>query len=225
MNRRPGELPLALILAVLLLASCAPEDSDIAAERELARYQPPIGDPYVPPSAEHVVRTSTYVLIGTVAAIGPAFNSRRLGERGELGPDRAEFSIGRIYEVKVERYLKGSGPNPIRVALHEGTLPGEMEPTEARIKAARKKFGYNQLEVGSRYLCLTAFVQHLPELGNLDYYPLGGSPGCFLLRDGMATAVNAAHRTDITAGGVLFPNDTEEGLVKRMERLIADTTK
>lgn len=194
-----------------------------AAEAELADYGPGIGTSMLPKSPEDLVSRTAVIVVAKVTAIGPIYNSSRDGESGEIGPSTSSYTLAQMYVVQVERYLKGSGPETIRVGQAEGALPDGMSPTPARLQVARTKYQYTPMQVGSRYLSFLNPPVKVPELGNIDFYPPGGPPHRFLLSpDGNAAIEGVKDAPDLDK---MFPKGPEKALISKIEKAIADQKK
>jgi len=133
------------------------------------------------------------------------------------------YSIAQVYEIQVERYLKGSGPDLIRTAQVEGQVRGSSAPTEINVKVARSKYQYVPMVTGNRYIFLLDEGDKVPELGNLLVLGSPSEPSRYLLTpDGNAlvegTETAALLRQIINPG-------TEQSLTNRIESAVANQRK
>ena len=92
------------------------------------------------------------ILIGSPVAVGETINIAR--DVDDLSkPDSDLFGIGRIYEVEVELYIKGSGEKVIQVVQSLGHLNTESgPPSAAEIEQASADDKHIPLRIGARYL-------------------------------------------------------------------------
>ena len=183
-----------LVLSFLLIATigCAsPVDPEAAAlataEAQLAGWNPGVGSKRLPNSFEEYVLKTPVIVVGTVTEVGPYFNSNRAGDGMDTGPFKGEYAFTQVCVIKVEQYLKGTGPDTIRTTQVEAMLPGNVPVNKATIQVARSKYTYDPIVVGSRYLFFLGLPDRVPELGNLEFWPGNTTPSRYLLEpDGVA---------------------------------------
>lgn len=178
------------------------------------------GSRSMPASLEDEVAKAQIIVISKVAGLGPIFNSAREGDSMESGPNKIFYSLAQVYEIQVERYLKGTGPELIRTAQVEGQVRGSFAPTAVNVKVARSKYQYVPMVVGNRYLFLLDEGDKVPELGSL--LVLGGAtypPRYLLTSDGNATIEEIQGAALLRQ--VLNPG-TEHSLITRIEKAVAD---
>jgi hypothetical protein len=108
--------------------------------------------------AEIVDRSDVIVLGQPTLRQGVVNTARDPNDPAKEDPEL--FGIGRVYEVKVEGYLKGDGPELIYVVQSEGLIPSKsQELTEENFEQARQLFKPLPLELGKRYI----FFLHSPQ--------------------------------------------------------------
>lgn len=158
-------------------------------------------------SVEGLVSQSSAVVIGTVISTTPT----RLEIPGRLPsdpsqPDPNYTGVGQVYEVRVERSLRGTEATTIRVVQFESSIVSiggqvrEVESESARFP----------LTFGTRYMLFLTPQGQIPGLW------LGtAQPFRFVLSDGIA-------RAESPAGQIrsLFPDRPESVLVSEAERVI-----
>jgi hypothetical protein len=107
-------------------------------------------------SIPEITNFADIIVTGKLKPIDKFFNgSRSPGERSK--PDTDLFSIGHIYEIKVDSYLKGEGPDTLYLVIHEGFItPDEnVTPSSEDMRIIRKeKEGkdWKPLKLNSTYL-------------------------------------------------------------------------
>jgi hypothetical protein len=172
-------------------------------------------------SVEALVSGAKTIVVAKVTGTGPTFNSRRASEKPGAPASGDDYSIAQVYNLQVEQYLKGSGPQAINVMQHEGDLPGGMEPTAARLKVARSKADCVPIQVGGRYVFLLGPSLQVPELKNLEVHALATRlPQAFALSsDGNASP----HGAQDPYLDRMFPKGPEQALIQRLQMVIAGT--
>jgi len=147
----------------LFLVSCAPsyveDDNDIV----VTNSGTPTSDvvinminevPVIYTSIPELSSKSDTIIIGKIIAAGKVINTAR-DVVDPAKPDPNYFSVGQIYEVQVERYLKGdeNGEKTIHIVQHQGFLvDGSRHPTRSEIEKAKAESDYIQLGVNQRLL-------------------------------------------------------------------------
>ena len=151
---------------------------------------------------------STLIVIGTVADSDPRIE--RVPDQTPSSPSSPitdVFSVGEVYDVQVERYLKGSGESTLSVVQFIG-----LDYTEDdQIIQARSKNPGLLMGKGNRYLL---FLQDQTETEGLWVGDV--EPYRFLLADGEARVESPVGTLDGA-----FPDRTEAALVGLVESLIA----
>ena len=159
-------------------------------------------------TVDELVSRSTVVAVGTITS-GPP---RRVEIPGKLPgdpsrPDPNYTGVARVYEVAVERYLKGSEDATIEVVQFEGSIV----PLGGQVREVQWKSASYPLGAGNRYLLFLIPQGQVPNLW------LGtAQPFRFVLSAGMAKAESPAE-------GILdaFPNKTESALISEVEAIIS----
>jgi hypothetical protein len=189
------------------------EEEIAAAEAEIARYPAIVLAQMAAETLDRLARGSDVVVVGRVTARGPVLHRST--------SDNWFSWLSQVYEVKTERYLKGSGPESFPLAQTEGYLPNALRPTLARIRAAQKRFSsyYTPISVGSRYLLFLYPPRKEPDLANVDLYGLHVfHPNRFQLSpDGSVIMESPSDPYNVA----LPPQLSESELIERTERAIA----
>lgn len=164
---RMGIYPFLLALAAILLyvsafvTSPVPVDNEYAETNYVSNDDTPtshstpriISDiPVFYTSFQELASRSTNIVIGSVIAPVEMINTAR--DIDDLShPDPDYFSISQIYEVEVERYLKGKGEEIIDIVQNQGFLIIQSDPpTTSEIEKARMEYDYIHLHPGQTYL-------------------------------------------------------------------------
>lgn len=96
------------------------------------------------------------VVIGQITGTGEVINmARDIYDNTKPAPDL--FGVGQVYTFKVQRYLKGTGPNELNVANPEGLISADPATvTAADIQRAKEDSGYGNeaFQIGATYLLL-----------------------------------------------------------------------
>lgn len=158
-------------------------------------------------SVEDLVGRSSLVVIGTVASTGP----ERREIPGRLPSDPTQIDpnytgVGQIYEIEVERYLKGTGGTTIRVVQFEGSIVS----LGGQVREIQSESAGHPLTSATRYLLFL-----IPQ-GQVDDLWLGtAQPFRFALSSGLAKA-------ESPEGGIpdLFPNRSESTLISEVETIL-----
>jgi hypothetical protein len=124
--------------------------------------------PVVYTSIPEISSNSDVIVIGRVSDAKEIVNTaREPGEASKADPDY--FSIGQIYEVQVDEYLKGEGEKVIYVVQHEGFLSTkDKQPGETEINEAKKDYGAVPLNPDKTYLMFLRYSRH-----RYENYPQG----------------------------------------------------
>lgn len=160
-----------------------------------------------------LVHQSDIIALGTVAKIADVhFNTAR-NPRDPSQPASDLFITGTIYEIQVERYLKGSGGTDLRIVQSEDiSLPNE--PGEAPTVHISESFV--PLEVGVRYLFFLKTMESYPDSPFPDLYRGIAEPYRFRLEQGMAKP-----ETPSRLAGGLFPAMKEDTLLQQVTMELA----
>jgi hypothetical protein len=73
------------------------------------------------------IAQSEIIVIGEVVSTGEIVNTRR-DQQDRTKPAQDTFGVGQVYLFRVQRYLKGSGPDVLEVLQREGVI---LRPQEA----------------------------------------------------------------------------------------------
>ncbi len=161
-----------------------------------------------------LVAESSLIVIGTTADAEPREErvpGRLPGDPSK--PDPNYTMIGNVYEVAVERHLKGEGDTTLRIIQSIGfdaIVPGPPNMPD-RLTQGRNASPGVRLGKGSRYLLLLKEFEDVPE-----YWTGTVEPYRFLLKDGRAQVESPVGNV-----GGEFGSRTEEELVSLVEALIS----
>ncbi|MGQ9684124.1 MAG: hypothetical protein ACUVX9_16460 [Anaerolineae bacterium] len=162
-----------------------------------------------------LVAQSTVIVVGRQVGVGGVFNAARMVS-DHSQPDPQLYGVAQVYQLQVERYLKGSGPETLDYAQVEGYIePYSGEPTLPTIEAAKSAWGeVPPVRAGVRYL----FFLRPMGLGYLDDQHLTGTvcPSRFVLTDD-----DSYPETPWTWAGKFFPHRPPDELVAEVEQLVA----
>lgn len=114
---------------------------------------------------KEIIEKSEIIIIGSVMDTGITFNGARMGNNLEQAVPTL-YGLDRIYEVKVDQYLKGSGPDTFFIIRAEG-LASALTAEELQAKVQRGEFEEEStpLNPDTPYLM---FLRRFPEA---DQYP------------------------------------------------------
>lgn len=189
---------LIAIATIFILAACGNSDSEVQTKPDplaetASDYEPAVvsADPLIVTSLEELVDASPIIVIGEVQEEAEVINTVRLAEDPSK-PDPYFFGVGQVYRVKVEEYLKGSGPSNLNVVNQEGYLTsrdGPVSPPTSKSDIDRIKRAYQDyhpLRQGERYLFFVRSATGFDP--SLNYVGMSlGSPWRFTLpKDGHA---------------------------------------
>lgn len=119
------------------------------------------------------------IVIGQPAATAEVINMARDIHDPSI-PDISLFIIGQAYEIQVEEYLKGAGPEIIYVVQNEGIIPNRADPNLDEITEARKTGNFVAMQMHRTYLFYLDAMLGAPE----DTYFVGTShPWRFSVED------------------------------------------
>lgn len=134
--------------------------------------------------AELVSAADVIILGQPTGSKGVVNTARNINDISQ--PDAGIFSIGQVYQVQVERYLKGDGPQSISVIQNQGIFSLESlgltadEVTASEIEQARRSFAVLPLTIGRQYIFFVSAADfaygELPKEGT---FAAGGLPWRF----------------------------------------------
>jgi hypothetical protein len=158
-------LLLAVIIAVII--TNANKDSqiiDVATPDTVAYVQE---SSVVYTTLSEIVDRSDVIVIARATAIKGIVNTAR-DPNDHTMPDPIYFSIGQIYVVRVDSYIKGDGSKLIYVIQNEGFIPSESQvSTSDDIEQAQKLSDSAPLIIGRQYIMFLSF--HDPEYSYDDF--------------------------------------------------------
>ena len=147
-------------------------------------------------------------MIGTVSSDEPT--TRNIHGRDPLDPSKPDpnyIAVGSIYQVNVERYLKGSGGDTLPVVQLENTITN----IGGRVTESRMQEADFPLTKGTRYLLFLKPHGQAPDLwfGTAEPYR-------WILSSGQAKVETPSEGARTT-----FPDTDEAGLVASVEAIIS----
>ena len=164
-------------------------------------------------SLGELVAESTLIVIGTTADAEPREErvpGRLPGDRSK--PDPNYTMIGNVYEIEVERHLKGEGDTTLQIIQSIGfdaIVPGPPNMPDRLTQGRNDSLGV-RLGSNSRYLLFLREFEDVPGLwtGTVEPYR-------FLLKNGRAQVESPVGNV-----GGEFPSRGEEELVSLVEELV-----
>lgn len=109
------------------------------------------------PTFKELVAAADVIILGQpTGSKGVVNTARNINDISQ--PDAGIFSIGQVYQVQVERYLKGDGPQSISVIQNQGIFTLESlgltadEVTASDIEQVRQLFAVLPLTIGRQYI-------------------------------------------------------------------------
>jgi len=112
-------------------------------------------------SIKELADIADVIVIGRATATDETVNMAR-DENDLARPDPNVLVVGRSYEVRVSRYLKGNGADVIYVLLREAFLGARAPKTEENIAQARRQFVQIPIDPEKQYVF---FLAPRPEFG------------------------------------------------------------
>lgn len=161
-----------------------------------------------------IVAHSTLIIIGTVTEIDPPV--RRIAGRlsgDQSRPDPNWTIVAYVYDIMVERYLKGSDPGTVPVLLpwgHEEIVPGTGNAPGVLVQTSYSA-RHLYLEKGGRYLLFLAESAHVPGL-----WTGTAEPYRYLLSDGRGRVRSSARNP----GRPFYTGKSEQDLIDRVRAVI-----
>lgn len=168
-------------------------------------------------SLDDLVRQSSVIVVATLSAVGETVNLAR-DPNDPARPDPEFFSLGQVYQVEVQRYMKGNGSTALKAVQAEGFMPNPPA-TMAAADIERLKRGY-------KYIPLHGSTTYL-----LFLRPLGGFPAATGYLTGpaqpwrftLSTAGNAQAESPWAGADQAFPVWSSASLLSQVEQLVQAT--
>jgi len=113
-------------------------------------------------SFRELIKSVDYIVIGELIAARDNINIAR-DDKDISKPSSTRYEIGQIYEVKVDKYIKGDGLLTINVIQVEGFLSQKDPKTSASIQKARENFDFIPIEPGKKYLMFLSDLYGFPK--------------------------------------------------------------
>lgn len=160
---------------------------------------------------DDLIAQSPVIVVGRVIGPREIVNmARKPGNPRE--PDPETFILGQVYDVAVERYLKGTGGDILYVVQSEGFINVNRTPvSEQTMQQARETFPHIPMVAGKTYLLFLAPLSWDPQYlaGRLH-------PWRFVLTpDGMAEPESPWHDAP-----TVFPPIPAEDLLGQVEEMV-----
>jgi len=208
--------PLAIL--GLLILSCAPSSGTDSAPRTTGRPS------YVSArNLEQLVELSTVIAIGRLEGTEGEINLARNADNRSRASDDS-YVLGQVYRLRVERYLKGEGPDTIRVVQAEVWDYGGASRRAVSSREAIQRLRHEALDAGYVIPLApdTTYLLFLRPLGLVredDYYAGTPQPWRFVLtEDGRAYPDSPWEPAD-----EVFPPRPAEELLGEIEQLVEGT--
>ena len=191
---------LSLAIAASLIAFLIGASRDVPAASDHALY-------VTSTSLEDLAARSSIIAIGAVGTGQPTI--RQIQGRDPNNPSKPDpgfIGVGSVYQVAVERYLKGSGDNTLSVVQFESVIRDHR----GQMKELRRREADFPLTQGTRYLLFLRPQAQAPDL-------LIGTaqPARFVLSSGLARVESPAE--DMAR---LFPDSSEADLIARVGNIV-----
>lgn len=183
----PASLLIFLTLILAVLSSCGIPKETAKEETEVATPTTKVTtleNYIVATSINELFRKSTIVVIGFVTQNEDVINMAR-NVNNIYEPDPFLFGIGQIYELKIDRYIKGESVTKSALSIHIAQVEGvvEIQPgktiTITEIDKARQNYKYIPLNNKQVYLLFLEPLQGFKELTN--YYVGVAQPWRFVV--------------------------------------------
>jgi hypothetical protein len=123
------------------------------------------------PSYYELTKASDVVILGRLKSeVGIINTAREPGNNS--APDPRFYTIGVVYQVEVDEYLKGSGPETIFVARFEGKTQDGKTPSPLEIEQIRGETSKNEQYIPFR--AETTYLMFLHAIDVWDDYKIDG---------------------------------------------------
>jgi hypothetical protein len=143
----------------------------------------PIEHSYVTATSfEELVEQADIVVVGSAVEKGKVINTAR-NPLDPTQPDPNLESVGQIYTIRVNQYLKGAGGDSIRFVQSEGYLTAEMVVAGQTLEDAREQSDQIPLSLNKEYLL---FLRGAPELDDGNLYVAVAQPSRFDISNPLA---------------------------------------
>lgn len=168
---------LVSLLVIGFITSCSTSNSntDIHDLREKTTpYMIVQSSAVVYMTMDEITDKSDVIIIGEPTKKDGIFNTDR-DTKDPSKPDPQYFGIGQVYEVEVGDYLKGEGPNTIKIVEYQGHITqNPQELTENDIKQAMQRENIMPLSIGLRYIMfLRSFTDNYVDFPYQHYSGIG----------------------------------------------------
>jgi len=174
------------------------------------------GFPVTANSMPELVARSEVIVVAQVSGIAEVINMSRDQVNPDV-PDPNDFEIGQIYNLTVQRYLKGGGDNAIKIMQAEGgILLNQATPSPDIIKEAKSYDNYFHVhfQTGVKYLF---FLKSLKAFYGKDYFNGAIHPWVWSLPDGG----NAGPLTATEYIGANFPSKPSASLLLYVQQVVS----
>lgn len=207
-----------LLLCAVVIAGCQfpamiPATPEVQARKVAQVAGKPVVDYVTAHSISELTQKSALIVLGQIEKVDRAVNMVR--DVNDIGkPDLHFLKVGQVYQVKLERVLKGAAPGPTLLIIQpEGFLekPQTSEiPSPQDVKAAQQNSDHILFAANHRYLL---FLWPFPtKLQGQQYYVGGIHPWRFNVTD--PNKVYAESPADI-----VFPETSLAKIVEEIKTL------
>jgi len=181
-----------LLLLLTVLVNCTPSTlsgvespvenipaatSDASAEEVVA---PPVASYITANSIEDLTDAAELVVIGQVEITDEVVNMARNPD--DFSADPNVFVVGQVYQLHVDQYLKGNGPETIMLVQQEGiiTSNSNMSVEDQSIERAKEQSEYVPMPSENKYIM---FLEPLWGFPDKSYYAAPMQPWRFNISD------------------------------------------
>jgi hypothetical protein len=172
-------LSCVLILIVFGTLNCASPNDQIVEDQQSSQGNQVVGSlehSYVTATSfEELAEQAEIVVIGSVVEKGEVINTVR-NPLDPTQPDPSLESVGQIYVIRVNQYIKGLDENNIRFVQSEGYLTEEMAAAGQNLEDAREQSEQIPLSLNKEYLL---FLRSASELDDGSLYVNVAQPSRF----------------------------------------------
>lgn len=202
-ERTVKRLPSLMLLLALFLASCSTSTSSNpqSAQDVGIHYEASYNAAY---TLDQLVAQSEIIVIGSATKSDETINMSR-NPQDPSQPDPQTYSLGQVYEVQIQRYLKGKGPSSVKLieveAVIEVALGTPVSP--ATIAQARAKYHFVPIKPKRQYIF---FLRTVPGYPGAPYFIGAAEP----------------ERFDLSNPSAVVPESPWEGAPRAFPKVPAD---
>ncbi len=219
MKTLPIQLGLfTLILFSILIQACSaqqqtsPQTAGTTPTSESDMQPGPVESSYrTAQSYQQLVSESNVIVIGQVVGAVETVNLARM-PNDLTQPDPNVLSLGQVYSVTVQRYLKGAGALTLNIVQEEAFLSERTPKTPENIQKARASYKLVPLRMGIKYLF---FLRNLLGFTGKNYFVGTRHPWRFTLPD----SGDAEPESPWQYAKQVFPPQSTSGLIQTVSQL------